>query len=83
MLMSARTTTNETPVEYKVSKVTWIDARVSVDGLPADLPMMTSYGVIIYKDKKKTCICSLFGENNEPRIVTAIPTSLILKIKKA
>lgn len=64
----------------QVHRVEWIDARVTVDGLPADLPIMTSYGVIIYKDKKKVCVCSLFGENREPRIVTAIPTSLIKKI---
>ena len=66
---------------HKVVKITWTDARVSVDG-PCDLPLMTSYGVIIYKDKKKVCICSLFGENGEPRIVQAIPSSLVRKISK-
>ena len=66
----------------RVVKVEWVDARVSVDGLPADLPVMTSYGIVIYKDKTKICICSLFGENNEPRIVQAIPTSLVRKIRR-
>ena len=64
----------------QVSKVEWIDARVSVDGSPADLPIMTSYGVILYRDKQVLRICSLFGEDNEPRVVMAIPASLIKKI---
>ena len=62
--------------------VTWADARVSVDGSFPNLPIMTSIGVIIKKDKERVLICSLFGENDEPRVITAIPASLIRKIKK-
>ena len=62
--------------------VEWIDARVSVDGSIPTLPLMTSIGVIIKKDKEKVLVCSLFGENNDPRVIIAIPASLIRKIKK-
>ena len=65
-----------------ISMVTWVDARVSVDGTNPTLPLMTSIGVITHKDKEKVVICSLFGEGMEPRILTAIPRSLIRKIKK-
>jgi len=71
----------KTIVSSQVHRIEWTDARVSVDGLPADLPIMTSYGIIIYKDKKKVCLCSLFGENDEPRIVQAIPRSLVRNIQ--
>ena len=66
----------------QIHRIEWLDARVSVDGLPADLPIMTSYGIVIYKDKTKVCICSLFGENDEPRIVQAIPSSLVRNVKR-
>jgi len=71
----------KTIASSQVHRIEWTDARVSVDGLPADLPIMTSYGIIIYKDKTKVCICSLFGENDEPRIVQAIPRSLIRNVR--
>ena len=66
----------------KVVEVTWEDARVSVDGCDLSLPLMTSYGVIVSRDKKKVCVCSLFGESGEPRVVQSIPTVLVQSIKK-
>ena len=60
--------------------IKWIDARVSVDGNIPTLPIMTSYGVIVHKDKEKICIASLTGEDGEGRVITAIPISLIKKI---
>ena len=62
--------------------VQWIDARVSVDGSNPTLPLMTSIGVITHRDKEKVVVCSLFGENKDQRVLTAIPKSLIRKIKK-
>lgn len=64
-----------------ICTVEWTDARVSVDGSNCTLPIMTSIGVIIDKDKDRVVICSLFGEDMEPRIVTTIPRSIIKKIK--
>jgi hypothetical protein len=62
--------------------VKWLDAQVSVDGTPPTLPVMTSYGVVIVSAKDRICLCSMFGEDNEPRVVMAIPRSLIKTITK-
>jgi hypothetical protein len=63
-------------------EITWLDAKVSVEGGLPDLPLMTSIGVVIHKDKLKTCVCSLFGPGGDPRIVTSIPTCLIKSVNK-
>ena len=52
--------------------VQWIDARVSVDRTNPTLPLMTSIGVITHRDKEKIIVCSLFGEDNDSRIIVAI-----------
>jgi len=65
---------------HKCVCVEWLDAKVNVDGEMPELPLMKSYGVIIYKGKDKVCIASLLGTNSDPRIITAIPRSLIKKI---
>lgn len=64
-----------------VNIVEWLDAKVSLDGEPSDLPIMTSIGRIIHKDKTITIICSLFGDGVHPRILTHIPTVLIKKVR--
>ena len=64
----------------QVCIIEWVDARVNIDGEIPTLPLMTSVGWIIHQDKKTTIVVSLKSETGEPRITTAIPTSLIKKI---
>jgi len=69
-------------ITHKPVIVEWWDAKVSVDGEMPDLPLMRSYGVIVYIGKDKVCIASLLGTNGDPRIITAIPRCLIKKISR-
>jgi len=62
--------------------IKWTDAKCSLDGEIPELPTMTSVGFLISKDKTKTVVVSLLGTNNDPHIVTAIPSCLIKSIKK-
>ena len=66
----------------QVSIVEWIDARVNIDGDIPVCPLMTSVGWIIHRDKKTTIVVSLKSETGEPRITTAIPSSLVRNIKR-
>ena len=76
-MKSNNTTTKET-----LAVIEWIDARVNIDGDIPVCPLMTSVGWIIHRDKKTTIVVSLKSETGEPRITTAIPSSLVRKIKK-
>ena len=66
----------------KIVIVEWYDAKVFVD--PTDdfsLPIMTSVGYLIKKDKKKYLLANLLDEAGLPRIITAIPTVLVKSVK--
>jgi hypothetical protein len=64
-------------------EVQWKDAKVFVD--PTDdfsLPIMTSIGYLIKKDKEKYLLANLLAEDGMPRVVTAIPIALVKKVTK-
>ena len=67
----------------QIVEIKWIDAKVFVD--PTDdfsLPIMTSIGYLIKKDKEKYLLANLLADDGMPRVVTAIPTCLIKKTRK-
>ena len=66
----------------QVCIIEWVDARVNIDGDIPTLPLMTSVGWIIHQDKKTTIVVSLKSETGEPRITTAIPSSLVRNVKR-
>ena len=66
----------------KIVEIFWEDAFVSVDGSMPELPVMRSIGVIIDSNKTRILLCSMYGKDNDPRIITAIPKSLIRKVRK-
>jgi hypothetical protein len=64
-------------------EVQWKDAKVFVD--PTDdfsLPIMTSIGYLIKKDKEKYLLANLLAEDGMPRVVTVIPIALVKKVTK-
>ena len=66
----------------KIIEIQWLDAKVFVD--PTDdfsLPIMTSVGYLIKKDKEKYLLANLLADDGMPRVVTAIPTVLIKSAK--
>ena len=66
----------------KIILVEWKDAKVFVD--PTDdfsLPIMTSVGFLIKKDKDKYLLANLLADDDMPRVVTAVPTCLVKKVK--
>ena len=66
-----------------IVKVLWRDAKVFVDPTDSfDLPIMTSVGFLISQDKEKLLLASLLGTKDEPRVVTVIPTVLVVKVQK-
>lgn len=66
-----------------VIEIKWRDAKVFVDPTDNfDLPIMTSIGFLMNRDKNKVLLASLIGTDGEPRVVTAIPTVLIVSEKK-
>ena len=65
----------------KIVMVEWHDAKVFVD--PTDdfsLPIMTSVGFLIKKDKTKYLLANLLADDGMPRVITAIPRVLIKKV---
>ena len=67
----------------KIIEIRWADAKVFVD--PTDdfsLPVMTSIGYLVKKDKEKYLLANLVGEDGMPRVICAIPTVLIQKVTK-
>ena len=69
-------------MKNSIVEVFWEDARVSVDGSMPELPVMRSIGVIIDRNKKRILLCSMFGMDKDPRIITAIPTSLVRNVRR-
>ena len=72
------------PSTQKPVVVKWVDAKVFVDPTdgPFDLPIMTSVGFLLSHTKEKLLLSNLIGTDNDPRIITAIPSSLVRNVKR-
>ena len=61
----------------------WLDAKVFVDpDGKCELPIMTSVGFMVDKSKKRLLLANLVSPDNDARVLTAIPMSLVRSIKK-
>jgi len=61
----------------------WLDAKVFIDpDGKCELPIMTSVGFLIDKNKKRLLLANLLAPDSDARVLTAIPMVLVQSIKK-